>query len=317
VVDQSVLVLTRLDDPTSDAVIAELNRRSVPVVRVDPADLLTGGIELSARYGPAGVSGTLRTASRELDLDRVRSVYYRRPSDYPAPAGLDEQDARFARAQARHGLGGVLGSLSCRYVNHPWNSMRAEFKPAQLAVAAELGFQVLPTIVTNSLAHARQFAIEHGPVVYKPLRVTPFRSAGEEPVTLWVEVVDPDELDDRIAVTAHMFQTRTPDKVADVRVTVVGEEVFGVRIDSPHLDFRVDYEVVTYTVFDTPRHLADACRACLARFGLAFGAFDFGLRADLTFDWYELNSGGQWRWLEDETGLPMTAAVADLLEMTS
>lgn len=42
------------------------------------------------------------------------------------------------------------------------------------------------TIVTNSLRQARAFAIEHGPVVYKPLRITPFRGVDGNAVTLWV-----------------------------------------------------------------------------------------------------------------------------------
>ncbi|MEV5412599.1 ATP-grasp ribosomal peptide maturase [Thermopolyspora sp. NPDC052614] len=309
-----MLILTCLDDPTSDVVISELCRRGIAVVRLDPGEFLAGRVELAARFGPGALSGRIRTPTRLLDLERVRSVYYRRPSPHVAPAGMDAQDGRFALAQARYGLDGVLGDLSCRYVNHPWNIMRADFKPAQLNAAVKLGFQVPPTIVTNSLDEARRFAAGHGPVVYKPLRTTPFTVNGDQPAMVWVDVVDPVELDERIALTAHMFQARTPGKIADVRVTVIGEEVFAVRIDSPCLDFRRDYERVTYSKFDLPSSVADACRAYLSHFGLLFGAFDFGLRADLTLDWYECNPAGQWHWLEEETGLPMTSALADLLE---
>lgn len=315
--NQSVLVVTQLDDPTSDVVIAELNARGVPVVRLDPADFMAGQAHLAARYGPDGLSGTVVTASRELDLTQIRSVYYRRPSPYAVAGQMDEQDEVFALAQARLGFGGVLGGLSCQYVNHPWNIMRADHKPTGLQVAAELGFQLLPTIITNSLRQARAFAAEHGPVVYKPLRITPFRAVDGHAVTLWVEIIDPDELDERIELTAHLLQAATPGKVADVRVIAIGRELFGVRIDSPHLDFRRDYSQVSYSVFDVSDELAVRCRAYLARFGLLFGAFDFGLRADHSLDWYECNSAGQWHWLEAETGLPMTAALVDLLEMTA
>lgn len=314
--DQAILVVTRLDDPTSDIVIAELNARGVPVVRLDPGDFTTGGAELAARYGPGGVSGTVSTPSRELDLASVRSVYLRRPSDYTVPAGMDEQDAVFALAQARHGFGGVLASLACRYVNHPWNIMRADHKPTQLAVAARLGFQVPETIITNSLPAARAFALQRGPVVYKPLRITPFRGVDGSAVTLWVEVVDVGELDERIEVTAHVFQTATAGKTADVRIIAIGDTLFGVRITSPHLDFRRDYTQVSYTVYDIPSSLADACRAYLASFGLLFGAFDLGLDRSGAPWFYECNAAGQWHWLQAETGLPMTEALADLLEST-
>jgi hypothetical protein len=98
-------------------------------------------------------------------------------------------------------------------------------------------------------------------------------------------------------------------------VTVIGNETFSVRIDSPYLDWRRDYEQVGYTVIDAPEHVVRRCRRYLDRFGLLFGAFDFGLTHDESWVWYECNTAGQWHWLELETGLPMTAALADLLEI--
>ena len=67
-----------------------------------------------------------------------------------------------------------------------------------------------------------------------------------------------------------------------------------------------------------PRTCQSGCHSpALAGFGLLFGAFDFGVRADGSLDFYECNSAGQWHWLEMETGLPMTSALADLLEATT
>jgi ATP-grasp ribosomal peptide maturase len=306
-----VLVLTNIDDPTSDAVIAELNSREVPVVRCDPADVLTSRLSVAARYGSGPSS--LRTTSRDLDLRKVRSVYYRRPSPYRAPGELAGHDGRFAADQARHGMGGVLSGIRARWVNHIWRSLEADFKPTQLSVAYELGFVVPPTLVTNVPGEARSFADAHDHVVYKPLHASELESDDGALSVIWVDEVSSHDLDDSIGTTLHMFQQRV-DKVADVRTTVIGADVFSVRIDSPHLDWRRDYEVVSYHVIDTPDDVAKACRRYLERFGLLFGAFDFGLGADGGWSWYECNSGGQWHWLELETGLPMTAAIADLLE---
>lgn len=309
--------MTRLDDPTSDAVIGELGRRGVPVIRLDPGDFLSGGIELTASFGSGGgPSGVLATPSRRVDLASIRSVYYRRPSPHEPPPGMDEQDARFAVAQARQGLGGVLGALGCRFVNHPWRIMYHDHKPAQLRAAAAAGFRVPPTLITNSLEAARLFAAEHGPVVYKPLAATTFTGQDGQAAGLWAELIDPGELDESVALTAHQFQAATAGKVADVRVTVIGSECFAVRIDSPYLDFRRDYSQVSYSVFGLPSRIASECRAYLAGFGLLFGAFDFGLCPDGSLDFYECNGAGQWQWLEAETGLPMTTALADLLEVT-
>ncbi|KUO10863.1 hypothetical protein [Streptomyces sp. DSM 15324] len=52
----------------------------------------------------------------------------------------------------------------------------------------------------------------------------------------------------------------------------------------------------------------------LADFGLSFGAFDFAVTASGAWWFLECNPNGQWAWLEDAAGLPITHAIADLLE---
>ncbi len=53
---------------------------------------------------------------------------------------------------------------------------------------------------------------------------------------------------------------------------------------------------------------------CVRGVGLASGSYDLCITHDGDLHWLELNPNGQWGWLEDETGLPIAAAFADLLE---
>lgn len=308
-----VVVITEADDQTADMVITELNRRDVPVVRFNPADI-GRDLAVSAWFGacPAPAAGQIRTPSRSAALSGIRSMYWRRPT-WPAFEHLDAADARFAAAQVRHGLGGVLYALpGCRYVNHPLRNAEAEHKPLQLAVARRLGLTVPPTLVTNDLDEARRFITTHREVVHKVLRWTPYRQGGTG-LTTWTEPVTADEVDASVAVVPHLFQVRV-DKAADLRVVVVGERVFAVRIDSDLLDWRTDYSALGYSVVDLPGRLEKALIAYLEHFGLISGSFDLALDREGEFHWLELNPNGQWGWLEEETGLPLTAAFADLLE---
>jgi hypothetical protein len=68
-------------------------------------------------------------------------------------------------------------------------------------------------------------------VIYKPLRLTDVLRDGR-PMGLWTQRVEPDEIDETVAGTAHLFQAEVLDKVADLRITVVGDRVFCVRIES-------------------------------------------------------------------------------------
>jgi ATP-grasp ribosomal peptide maturase len=307
-----VLVITQPDDVTADMVIGELNGRRVPVMRFDAADF-PAAVTMSAHIGDGrGLGGSVTTASRRAELAGIRSVYYRRPNAFTF-SGLDKQDERFAILQARYGFGGVLANLpGCLYVNHPHAIADCEYKPAQLAVAVQLGFTVPATLITNDPDEARTFAGRHGEVIYKPLRGSPYQQNGQ-PRTLLATPVKESDLDDQVAGTAHLFQARV-NKTADLRVTVIGDRVFCVRIDSGLLDWRYDYGALTYTATDPPAGVARLMLTFLERFGLVFGCFDFAVREDGEAVFLECNPNGQWRWLEDHTGLPMTAALVDLLE---
>ncbi|MFJ8650515.1 ATP-grasp ribosomal peptide maturase [Streptomyces sp. NPDC093546] len=311
--ERPVLVATESADITADMVIAHLNRRGVPVVRFNPADMGDGRLTVSARFGtcPVPVAGQVRTPSRAAALERIRAVYWRRPV-WPAFEGLADADARFAAAQVRHGLGGTLYAVDgVRWVNHPLRNAAADYKPAQLALAQRLGLTIPPTLVTNDPDEARAFIAAHGQVITKTLRWTPYERDGVG-LTSWAEPVTAEEVDDTLRITPHLFQVRV-DKVADLRVQVVGGHVFAVRIESGLLDWRRDYSALTYSVVDLPDRLDRTLRHYLDRFGLASGSFDLAVDRDGVPHWLELNPNGQWGWLEERTGLEMAAAFAALL----
>lgn len=309
-----VLVVTRLDDATADVVVEELNRRAAPVVRLDPGDF-PASVTVNAYVDSHGLSGKIRTETRAPALGRVRSVYWRRPRPYTAPPQVEGPDGRWCVDQARYGLGGILAALpDTHYLNHPWRNQAAEYKPAQLAAAARCGLRVPRTLLTNDLAEARRFAREHGPVVYKPLYNTDYTDEQGRGLTVWVDKVDPDELDAGVGQTMHLFQEYV-NKVADIRLTAVGDQLFAVRIDgSPGLDWRRHYDDLTYTLIDTPLEVASAVHDYLDVFGLNYGAFDFGLDAAGGWHWHECNPNGQFAWFPEPITSRITAAIADQLQ---
>ncbi|WP_130797385.1 ATP-grasp ribosomal peptide maturase [Streptomyces otsuchiensis] len=293
---RSVLVLTSPYDVTADLVLRHLSERRIPVVRLDPGADLHARASLTATYRTGEQRGTLRTTSRELDINRVRSVWARRPSPYRGPPELSDQDRRFAAEQALWGAGGILASLpGAHYVNHPWNNRAAEFKPSQLSTAQHCGFLVPDTTITNDPDEAREFVMSHhGGAVYKPLWNTPYR-VDDHPHSVWVREVHAAEITHAVSVCPHMFQTKV-DKAFDVRVTAVGERLFGIRINSPDLDWRYRQDLMTCAPVEVPKSVARAVAMYLAELRLIYGAFDFSVTA--SGDWYflECNPNGQWAW---------------------
>ncbi|MEU3278840.1 ATP-grasp ribosomal peptide maturase [Streptomyces antibioticus] len=319
----TVLVVTALEDVTADWAIAALNEREVPVVRIDPADIgpaLTFGFRIGEDAPAWG--GRLRTVSREVELGEVAAVYYRRPTPYAARFGhLSAQQREFAAAEARHGLGGILNHLyGALYVNHPLAVTAADFKPSQLTRFAELGLRIPPTLVTNDIEAARKFAADHERVIYKTFRGLP-RDEDGHTGAIWAQRVNPESFDDSLTVTAHLFQAEIP-KTGDVRVTVVGRQVFAQQIAAPDgaLDWRRgDWDELIHAPITVPAPIEAALHCYLASFGLVFGCFDFALTGDGDDPGHwtaiECNPNGQWGWLPDAPAI--TTAFADVLSMST
>ncbi|MET8868429.1 ATP-grasp ribosomal peptide maturase [Nonomuraea sp. NPDC004580] len=317
----AVLVVTSPEDVTANLVIEALNERRAHVVRVDPASI-GAGLTFGARLcdGQTRWTGRLQTPSRDIALDEIGAVYYRRPTPYITRfAHLPQQARDFAATEARHGLGGILNSLpNATYVNHPISVRRADDKPAQLQMAAQHRLPIPATLITNDLERARKFAADHGPVIYKSFRGAP-RPLDGNTAAIWTQRIKEEDLDESVTITAHMFQQEL-NKTADARVTVVGRSAFASRITTPDraLDWRSgNWDELIHEPIAVPDTVMKGLHAYLDGFGLAFGCFDFALETHLgdhaTDGWtfIECNPNGQWGWLPDSEAI--ARAFADVL----
>lgn len=312
----TVLVLSEDLDPTVDRVVDQLNGRGVAVLRCDtswfPYRLAADAELVDNRW-----VGYLHTPDRSVALQDLRSIWYRRPTAFTFSAQLSEAERRHSAYEAKFGLGGVLWSLPVLWVNHP--ARQADlYKPTQLAVAAgRCGLAVPDTLVTNRPERARQFADAHqGGIVVKPLGFSSITEAGQRRAVFTHLLTDQDLADlSGVAHTMHLFQAFV-NKDYEARLTVVGRQMLAAAIHAAstaaRIDFRADYSCLRFEVVDVPEAVAAGVTAFLDHFQLAFGVFDFAVDAEA---WWllECNGGGQYGFVEQATGLPISAAVADLL----
>jgi glutathione synthase/RimK-type ligase-like ATP-grasp enzyme len=171
-------------------------------------------------------------------------------------------------------------------------------------------------VITNDPAGAQRFLGEVGRAIYKPFGGSGvYDTDGVRQV--YATLVGPGDCDEEsIARTMHLFQEWIP-KAYEVRLTVVDTQLFAARIDAAsdaaHVDWRSDYDNLSYAVVDVPDDVVRGVRSLMQRLGLRFGALDFVVSPDETWHFLEINANGQWAWIEDETGLPIAAALAAAL----
>ncbi|GGS74008.1 ATP-grasp ribosomal peptide maturase [Streptomyces cinerochromogenes] len=318
----AVLVIAARDDWPTDRVVKALTDGGAEVFRMDtaefPQDLTLAG-RIDARRG---WSGGLASPLRAVDLASVTAVYYRAPNAFAFPPTMSEPERRFAAAQARSGLGGIITALDCRWVSHPAAMSRAEYKPLQLATARACGLTIPATLITNSPDAVRAFAGEmRGAIICKPV-ASPVLIEDDQLKTVYTRRIQAADMGDLrgIDTTAHLFQAWV-DKAHEVRLTVVGDRLLAAEVhagsDTAHTDWRADYASLTYQVTEVPKDVAQGVRRYMDSLELRFAAMDFIVGPDGPWTFLEANPCGQWDWIEHATGLPITQAIADELRGVS
>jgi ATP-grasp ribosomal peptide maturase len=309
-----VLIVSGRGDWSAEQVAKQLQARGCAYSWLDPADF-PRRVQVTARLG-RGWQGEVETPDGAFCWEDISAVFYRRPRDFDMPSASPEQ--RFARAQARVGLGGVLASLPVKWINHPSALADCEYKPRQLSIAQTIGLRVPATIVTNAPDEVRRFAAEQRNIIVKSLAEPIIAEAGSQKA-IWTRQVTASELADLtgLELTPHLFQEWIP-KAYEIRMTVVGKRDFAVAIHAhsaaARIDWRTDYDALTYEVIECPMGIADRVHTFLSATGLTYGAFDFIVAADTEdYVFLECNAAGQWGWLAQECGLPIAEAIADEL----
>ncbi|MGW5606195.1 ATP-grasp ribosomal peptide maturase [Streptomyces sp. NPDC003753] len=303
----TVLILTSEQDVTADMVVAELHERAVPVMRLDPADL-PGRAVLSADYAHGDFDGHLSVGGHVLSMAGLRSVWVRRPGE---PAAHAAEPSTWLTAETRQALYGMLYSASTRWMNHPRNAEQARYKPWQLRIAHLSEFAVPPTVVTTAPRVAQQFAEEHRDVVVKSASGPP---PDDPELALPTTLIGPDADFSAVAAGPALLQRYIP-KRADIRLTCVGARLFGARkrtapgqVDGRYGDTEYSWEPTV-----VPDRIVKSVHEYLALAGLAYAAFDFAEDGEGVWWFLECNQGGQFGFIELQTGQPIAEAIAHWL----
>lgn len=310
------LVVTNKRDLTSDFIILELRRRGLPYLRLNTEEIPKAIFQCTP--SAAGL-WKFDLLGASFDLSKVKAAYFRRPG-VPEPLSQIRETERSYCTQEWHAtLQSLYWAIGERWLNAPHLIALAENKIYQLMLAKDLGFKVPDTLVSNEPAAIKDF-FSNGQVIGKPLRNAVVKGGVRDRV-LFTTRVSIDEDTDEISIRAcPIILQREIRKKFDVRVTVVGEQVFAATIDSQscpatEVDWRRMSEAgLEHEIYQLPKVIADRCIELTRKLGLRFGAIDFVLDAEDQLWFLEINPNGQWGWIETRTGHPIAAAIVSELE---
>jgi glutathione synthase/RimK-type ligase-like ATP-grasp enzyme len=310
-----ILAISHQNDNETTAVLQELTRMRADARLLDLAEF-PQSLQIGLYLEGAETHRYLlrRRSEPDIDLARCRAAWWRRPQPFiPHPELARPEYRNFAYSESHEAFAGLWQAIDAFWVNHPTRDEVAHRKALQLRVAQEAGLHIPRTLISNDVETIRQFVAQQGVerTAYKSFSAT--ERHWRETRTLKLNEVD---LLERARYAPVIFQEYIPAQY-DLRVTVVGEELFPAAIysqaSSYAVDYRMDFANSAVEAAHLPDEVAASLLALMRMLGLVYGAIDMRLTPDGRYVFLEINPAGQWLFIENRTRQPITACLAAML----
>jgi glutathione synthase/RimK-type ligase-like ATP-grasp enzyme len=253
------------------------------------------------------VSGRLRSRGGEVTLESLTAAYLRPYDSRRVPAVIAGGQEANDRAAACDDAVLCWSEVTDAFVvSRPSAMASNQSKPYQSRLIVEHGFAVPATLLTTDACALDEFREMHVEVIYKSLsavRSIVTRLTTEHRSRFPNLSSCPTQFQQLIAGT-------------DIRVHVVGDDVFAAGIASAATDYRYPQqseESPQITKVSLPQDVEDRCRALASALNLPVAGID--LRRTPAGQWYcfEVNPSPAFTYYEEATGQPIAEAVATLL----
>jgi glutathione synthase/RimK-type ligase-like ATP-grasp enzyme len=310
-----IVVVSHPGDPHAMRVIEALRGRGEDVLLLDLSHL-PGNASITADFDDCACGRprlTYRSAGEAHDLARARAVWWRRPQAVDLATITDPYLHAFTSGEWNEAIHGLWQLVDAPWMNPPARDDVASRKLLQLQLARSLGLAIPRTLVTSDPDEARRFLDRPGagPTVFKTFSCTH---------QVWREtrLVGEREREalDSVRLAPVIFQEYVPADV-DLRVTVVADRVFAAAIHSADTDYPVDFRMslgqARVEPVPLPEEVNGRLLALMRRLGIVYGAFDLRRTPAGEHVFLEVNTAGEFLFVEERTGQPITDAVAGWL----
>jgi glutathione synthase/RimK-type ligase-like ATP-grasp enzyme len=318
---KQVLIFTRKSDYESDLLGINLMTRGIDYLRFNLDDI---PYQANVRYiisNDSAVSIAFNIDNQTIDISNISLVVLRDFDVYTLNSAGSELGDTFSFQQWSDAMRTIQSRLTCPWINSLDSTQRADDRLKQLSTAKDVGFSIPNTLITNDPTAAHDFyKINNGDIVAKALHHHRVEVKGKvySMYTHRLAHTDVSKLENLVYAPCVLQQWLC--KQSELRVTVVGDEVFATKIDfrtdSKRQDdmHRCSMTDLSKSTFKLPDATIEQCIKIVNSLGLEYGAIDFlvGENEELTF--LEVNAVGDWYWIERETGQPITAAMVNLIQ---
>ncbi len=216
---------------------------------------------------------------------------------------------------------GIYSELETqKWLNFYRDSYYAENKYRQYKIAKAHGFMIPAFVCSNDKDFLIKSFNNGSEKVIKFMNQDFYKIADEGYKGIYVNKVELKDLNKFNGKEENpvILQNYIP-KDFEVRYTVVGDKHFVCKIDSQQsqiasIDWRrYDLANTPHSVIEPPAYIREQVESFMLELKLNYGALDFIVSSNKEWFFLELNSMGQFLWIEDLTGLEISSHIAKWL----
>lgn len=315
-----ILVITKTNDLTADYVINKMIKRKIKNFRLNSDDFCYNNFALQFSITKNNYPSSLILSSKNIAIDEIKSVWLRRiVTPDISNFNIVNDDARnFAIQEYDFSLRWLINFFDCLVVDREENLIKARNKFLQLKIAQKVGFIIPSTLITNDSEQAREFVAAHEKSIVKSIGgygkrlANGFESAYSNIITPRI-VAQFDSLK-----LAPVCLQEYIDKKFELRVTIIKDRIFTCKIDSQNqaetkVDWRKGGGNLKHTVYVLDSIVSGKLIQMMQFFQINFAAFDLVVTPKDEIVFLEMNPSGQFVWIEELTGMPITDTLIDFL----
>jgi glutathione synthase/RimK-type ligase-like ATP-grasp enzyme len=323
----SILIISNEHDVHLTSVVDKLQKWGFSVFRLNTENLFSK-YKIHIAYNNDQIVGSIVNivSGDTIKIENIKTIWERRPMEPMntySPIGeefletISVEQKSFYR-QFRHSLN------HCKWIGNPLSDLRASSKILQKSIAQKVGFNIPKTIISNNYNELKLFLDETRDYIVKPLKADSIQLDEDNQMVFYARKVTYSQLEGISEIgfqNAPNYIQEYIEKKHEIRLTMVGNKAFAAKIDSKSMlsgqgkeDWREGYDFgVKFTEMPLDPILIKKCKAFLYQLDLNFGCFDFIVDENENVFFLECNSNGQWLWIEEDTGMDISGAVAEWL----
>jgi len=211
----------------------------------------------------------------------------------------------------------IIESIDRKYFpfGHPACLRRSENKFLQLAYAHRVNFRIPRFIFSNNREEVLEFLSVSRDVVIKVIGLNTIKKDDDSYGFTAVRINSVDLSKKLKNIKAALFIQDEVKRVTDVRLvfTFHFAYAFAISVDSLPIN-EIDWRPFTFQCahqqISIPQDIREKCERFLKLMNLEVGHFDFIIDFDGNWVFLECNPNGQWLWLEEMTGAPLSREFA-------